>query len=82
MTWRPAPDGVLSVTPGRPGEPGVTCVVNLPAQPAGLPAHAGILLASGPLGAGGRRPADTAPRCGCAPAPTLKGPASDLQSLR
>jgi alpha-glucosidase len=38
----------------------VTCVVNLSAKPAELPAHAGVLLASGPLATGDRLPPDTA----------------------
>jgi alpha-glucosidase len=68
MTWLPAADGVLSLArepgpagePGLAGGPGLTCVVNLSAQPAELPAHAGVLLASGPLEAGDRLPPDTA----------------------
>jgi alpha-glucosidase len=62
MTWQPAADGVLSLArgPGQAGEPGVACVVNLSAVPAELPAHGGVLLASGPLAEGGALPPDTA----------------------
>jgi alpha-glucosidase len=55
MTWRPAPDGVLAFDRGT----GVRCVANLSAAPVGLPEHAAVLLASGPLD-GGMLPADTA----------------------
>jgi alpha-glucosidase len=62
MTWQPAADGVLSLArgPGLAGGPGLTCVVNLSAGPAELPAHDGVLLASGPLDAAGGLPPDTA----------------------
>ena len=55
MTWRPAPDGVLTFDRGT----GVRCVANLSSAPVDLPEHAAVLLASGPLD-GGRLPADTA----------------------
>jgi alpha-glucosidase len=41
-------------------EPGFVCVVNFGAEPAELPEHEKVLLASEPLGADGRLPADTA----------------------
>jgi alpha-glucosidase len=41
-------------------EPGFVCVVNFGAEPAELPEHEKVLLASDPLGADGRLPADTA----------------------
>jgi hypothetical protein len=64
----PAADGVLSLArgPGLAGDrglaggPGLTCVVNLSATPAELPAHAGVLLARGPPELGDRLPPDTA----------------------
>nr|WSY50202.1 glycoside hydrolase family 13 protein [Streptomyces sp. NBC_00886] len=56
LTWLPAPDGVLTFT--RPG--GAMCVVNLSDEPAELPLHARLLLASGPLDDRGRLPQDTA----------------------
>jgi alpha-glucosidase len=46
--------------PGPASGPGLICVVNLSAVPVALPAHAGVLLASGPLDAGERLPPDTA----------------------
>jgi alpha-glucosidase len=46
--------------PGPASGPGLICVVNLSAVPVALPAHAGVLLASGPLDAGDRLPPDTA----------------------
>lgn len=56
MEWLPAGEGVLAFA--RPGGP--ICVANLSAAPADLPAHGEVLLASGPLGADGRLPSDTA----------------------
>jgi alpha-glucosidase len=60
MTWRPGAAQVLAFdrTAGA-GEPGVRCVVNLSGRPAKLPAHGGVLLASGPLDSGALPP-DTA----------------------
>jgi alpha-glucosidase len=55
VTWLPAPDGVLAFGRGA----GLRCVVNLSQSPVGLPAHAEVLLASGPL-RGGQLPADSA----------------------
>ena len=55
MTWLDSPDGVLAFARGD----GFACVVNLAAEPAVLPAHDGVLLASGPL-ADGLLPTDTA----------------------
>ncbi|MFG2549811.1 alpha-amylase family glycosyl hydrolase [Streptomyces sp. NPDC048581] len=56
LTWLPAPHGVLAFTRA----PGVTCVLNLADEPADLPAHTELLLASGPLDDMGRLPKDTA----------------------
>lgn len=56
LSWLPSAPGVLSFA--RSG--GVVCVVNLAADPAVLPAHAEVLLASAPLTEGGLLPADTA----------------------
>ena len=62
MTWLPAADGVLAFdrSPGGTGAAGggVRCVANLSAGPVELPAHAAVLLASGPL-TGGQLPPDT-----------------------
>jgi alpha-glucosidase len=55
MTWLPAPPDVLAFQRG----PGFACVVNLAAAPAALPAHAELLVASGPL-VDGQLPTDTA----------------------
>jgi alpha-glucosidase len=55
LTWLEAQAGVLAFS--RPG--GFSCVVNLSAQPAALPPHDQVLLASGPL-ADGLLPPDTA----------------------
>ncbi|MFG2937595.1 glycoside hydrolase family 13 protein [Streptomyces sp. NPDC048282] len=55
-TWLPAPEGVLAFS----RDEGVTCVVNLGAAPAELPAHTELLLTSGPLDDEGRLPQDTA----------------------
>ncbi|MGW5126985.1 glycoside hydrolase family 13 protein [Streptomyces sp. NPDC004069] len=56
LTWLPAPEGVLAFTRAA----GTTCVVNLAATPAELPAHTELLLSSGPLDESGRLPQDTA----------------------
>ncbi|MFD5156852.1 glycoside hydrolase family 13 protein [Streptomyces hawaiiensis] len=48
MTWRDAPEGVLSF--GR--EPGFVCVVNLSTEPYELPGHSALLVASGPVEGG------------------------------
>jgi alpha-glucosidase len=45
MSWLPAADGVLAFDRGT----SVRCVVNISADPARLPDHGGLLLASGPL---------------------------------
>jgi alpha-glucosidase len=45
MTWLPSAPGVLAFARGT----SVQCVVNISAEPARLPEHAGLLLASGPL---------------------------------
>jgi alpha-glucosidase len=68
LTWRQAPDAVLAFDrvagPGAPdASPAalgttVRCVANLSAAPVGLPPHASVLLASGPLD-GGLLPPDT-----------------------
>jgi alpha-glucosidase len=55
MTWLPSEPGVLAFDRGT----SVRCVVNLAAEPAPLPEHAGLLLASGPLD-GELLPADCA----------------------
>ena len=53
MTWRPAPDAVLAFSrSGSPGGDGVCCVANLSPGPVTLPAHAAVLLASGPFADG------------------------------
>jgi alpha-glucosidase len=54
MTWLDGADGVLAFDRGE-----IQCVVNLSAQPARLPAHAELLLASWPLD-GGLLPPDCA----------------------
>jgi len=56
LTWLPSPDGVLSFS----RDPGFTCVVNLSADSVELPEHTEVLLASGPLAADGKLPADQA----------------------
>jgi alpha-glucosidase len=48
MTWRDAPEGVLSFS----REPGFVCVVNLSAEPYELPGHSALLVASGPVEGG------------------------------
>jgi len=45
MMWLPSAPGVLAFSRGT----SVRCVVNISAEPACLPEHAGLLLASGPL---------------------------------
>jgi alpha-glucosidase len=45
MTWLPSARGVLAFARGT----SVQCVVNISPEPARLPEHAGLLLASGPL---------------------------------
>jgi alpha-glucosidase len=45
MNWLPADDGVLAFDRGS----SVRCVVNISGEPARLPRHCGLLLASGPL---------------------------------
>jgi alpha-glucosidase len=55
MNWLPSPDGILTFDRGA----SVRCVTNLSAAPAGLPPHAEVILASGPL-ADGLLPPDTA----------------------
>ena len=55
MTWLPSADGVLAFDRGDR----LRCVVNISSVPAELPAGR-LLLASGPLGADGSIPADTA----------------------
>jgi alpha-glucosidase len=44
MTWLPAPAGVLAFARGG----SVWCFLNLSPEPVRLPAHGGLLLASGP----------------------------------
>ena len=65
LTWQPSADGVLAFDRHDAGgvedrEAGATvrCVANLSAGPVGLPPHAGVLLASGPVH-GGVLPPDT-----------------------
>jgi alpha-glucosidase len=64
LTWRQAPPGVLAFNRALGGNtadgagPSVCCVANLSAAPVGLPSHASVLLASGPLD-GGLLPPDT-----------------------
>jgi alpha-glucosidase len=55
MTWIPLGDEVLAFS----RESGLTCVVNLGAEPVRLPEHQQVCLASGPVD-GGLLPADTA----------------------
>ncbi|SDL73642.1 glycoside hydrolase family 13 protein [Streptomyces wuyuanensis] len=55
LTWLPSGPGVLAFARGD----GPVCVVNLGREPAGLPPHEAVLLASGPLTAG-ELPPDTA----------------------
>jgi alpha-glucosidase len=55
MTWLESPDGVLAFDRGT----SVRCVTNLSAQPVPLPAHAVVILTSGPLTADGLLAADT-----------------------
>ncbi|MEU8575141.1 glycoside hydrolase family 13 protein [Streptomyces asoensis] len=56
LEWLPVPDGVLAFRRA----PGLVCVVNLADEPAVLPEHDHVLLASGPLDTAGRLPRDTA----------------------
>lgn len=56
LTWLPSERGVMAFRRG----PGLTCVVNLAEEPAELPAHGDVLIASGPLDEGGALPQDTA----------------------
>jgi alpha-glucosidase len=62
LTWRSSADGVLTFDRHGAGEPeeggAVRCIANLSAVPAGLPPHAEVLLASGPVD-GGVLPPDT-----------------------
>jgi alpha-glucosidase len=62
LTWRSSADGVLTFDRHGTGEPeeggAVRCIVNLSSVPAGLPPHAEVLLASGPVD-GGVLPPDT-----------------------
>ncbi len=55
LTWLDAGPGVLAFR----RSPDFVCAVNLGPEPAGLPAHTAVLLASGPLDGGGL-PVDTA----------------------
>ncbi|GAB2817006.1 glycoside hydrolase family 13 protein [Actinoallomurus bryophytorum] len=55
LRWHETPEGVLVFS----RTPGFTCAVNLSGEPYPLPAHAGVLLASGPLD-GDTLPDDTA----------------------
>jgi alpha-glucosidase len=54
MSWLPSAEGVLAFDRGS----SVRCVTNLSRQPVELPAHAAVILASGPLD-GGLLPPDT-----------------------
>ena len=54
MSWLPSADGVLAFDRGA----SVRCMTNLSRAPVGLPPHAVVILASGPL-AGGMLPVDT-----------------------
>jgi alpha-glucosidase len=62
LTWRSSADGVLTFDRHGAGEPegggAVRCIANLSAVPVGLPPHAEVLLASGPVD-GGLLPPDT-----------------------
>jgi glycosidase len=55
LTWLPSAAGVLAFERGS----SVRCVINLSAEPARLPEHSGVLLATGPLD-GGLLPPDGA----------------------
>jgi alpha-glucosidase len=55
LRWHETPEGVLVFS----RTPGFTCAVNLSGEPYPLPAHTGVLLASGPLD-GDTLPDDTA----------------------
>ena len=53
LVWRSAPDGVIAFDRSAPGDAGtVGCVANLSGGLVGLPPHAAVLLASGPLDGG------------------------------
>ncbi|WP_326665642.1 glycoside hydrolase family 13 protein [Streptomyces sp. NBC_00385] len=56
LTWLDTAPEVLAFTRTE----GLVCVVNLAAEPAELPPHTAVLLASGPLDRTGRLPQDTA----------------------
>jgi len=56
LAWLDSPSGSLAFR----REPGFTCVVNVSAAPVPAPDGAHVLIASGPLTADGRVPADTA----------------------
>jgi alpha-glucosidase len=56
MAWLDSAETVLAFGRGEH----FACVVNFGAEPAGLPAHRGLLLASGPLTGDGLLPRDTA----------------------
>ncbi len=55
IEWLPSDDDVIAFRRGD----GFACVVNFAADPVPLPAHTGVLLASGPLAADGSLPSDT-----------------------
>jgi alpha-glucosidase len=65
MTWLSVADGGVLAFDRVPGEPGggaaggVRCVANLSGGPVELPAHAAVLLISGPLAGDGQLPPDT-----------------------
>jgi alpha-glucosidase len=65
LTWLPSPEGVMvfdRVAAGRQGAGhavAVRCVANLSSDPVELPAHAAIILTSGPLASDGLLPPDT-----------------------
>jgi alpha-glucosidase len=58
LTWRESADGVLTFDRAGGSGAALRCVANLSTAPVPLPAHAGILLASGPLD-GALLPPDT-----------------------
>jgi alpha-glucosidase len=65
LTWLPSPEGVMvfdRVAAGCQGAghaDAVRCVANLSSDPAELPAHAAVILTSGPLASDGLLPPDT-----------------------
>ena len=59
LRWLDAPAGVLAFARDAAAGPGLLCVLNLTDTEVVLPAHDGVLLASGPLSTD-RLPADTA----------------------